>query len=65
MLTFYHYDIWGFYTHSWEYSMWGPVPKRATQTPPPELTGTQVAAWQGNHWVVLEEMPEFPEAAFA
>lgn len=37
------------------------IPSHSTPTAPPETTGAEVAAWNGDGWIVLPEYPPLPE----
>lgn len=42
-----------------------PIPRGGIDTPPPVLTGTEVAQWVGQRWVVLPERPTPPPVDIA
>ena len=49
--------IWaedGTYSHSEEVDLRGPLPRRSTPTPPPEVQGALIPQWAGSGWVLAE-----------
>lgn len=60
MLTYYAYDSQAIYINPVTFDPYGPIPPNSTPIAPPALTGTEVAQWQGNEWVVLAERPPEP-----
>lgn len=60
MLTYYAYDSQAIYTGPVMFDPYGPIPTNAAPIAPPETTGTEVAQWQGNGWVILAERPPEP-----
>ncbi|MGO3031239.1 DUF4376 domain-containing protein [Pseudomonas helleri] len=49
----YLWDESGIYLGSREVDEYGSMPERSTPTPPPKLTGSQVARWTGSGWEKL------------
>ena len=65
MITAYLLDDAGIYTSTQEIDPYGPIPK-CTLTPPPELSGDEVALWRDDTWQVLPRRPgPDPEATQA
>lgn len=62
MITLYLWDDLGVFASSADFDPMGPVPRNSTLAAPPELTGTQVARWDGAAWEVLAERPPAPPA---
>lgn len=63
-MTDYHLtDPQGIYTTTVQIDPMAPLPGSGTLTPPPETTGTQVAQWRGDAWLILPERPPLPEPA--
>ena len=72
MITVYLIDEQRIFSGSCEVDPLGSVPANARLTPPPELTGAQVAQWRDGEWVALAEgevawrdggwvvLPEYP-----
>ena len=58
MITLYLWDFRGMLAGSVEADEEGALPERSTPTPPPKLTGTQVARWTGSGWEKLAAAPE-------
>lgn len=57
-VEFYLYDTQGLFAGHERRSASAPVPPRSTLLAPPELTGDQVARWDGRAWQVLGGPPE-------
>jgi len=58
MITLYQWDERGLYLRSIGADETGALPERSTPTPPPKLTGTQVARWTVSGWEKLAAAPE-------
>lgn len=58
MTLIYLWDTSGLYSGLVEADPMGAMPERSTPTPPPKLTGTQVARWTGSGWEKLAAAPE-------
>ena len=56
-ITWYCYDNQGIFTASVDFNIYGPVPPQSTDMAPPTVTGSKVAQWQGDRWVVLNARP--------
>lgn len=65
MITVYFWDTQGIHSHSIEHDLNAALPGRCTLQAPPEVAGTEVAAWTGSGWTVLAERPEPPEPTAA
>lgn len=61
MIKVYIWSEQGLYYETREVDEHGQMPVRSTPTPPPELTGTEVAQWTGSQWLKLEQAPPMPE----
>lgn len=58
MPVLYQWDEDRYYSMKIETDEFGPVPPRTTSTPPPKLTGKQVARWTGEGWEKLAKAPD-------
>lgn len=61
MIDYHQTDSQGIYTTTVQIDPMAPLPGAGTLTPPPETTGTQVAQWRGDAWLILPERPPLPE----
>ena len=57
MITLYRWDEQRLLTGSVQVDEIGEIPLRSTQSPPPKLSGTEVARWTGQGWEKLAEAP--------
>lgn len=57
--TIYLLDDAGIFTGATDIDPYSALP-RCTLTPPPALSGTEVAQWRGDAWQVLPQRPEPP-----
>jgi len=58
MITLYRWNSDNLFFATVDVDETGPLPERSTPTPPPKLTGTQVARWTGSGWEKLAAAPE-------
>ncbi|MDN3561731.1 hypothetical protein [Vreelandella neptunia] len=63
MITLYLRDKMDVFTGTIEVDPKEAMPARSTPTPPPALSGEQVAQWSGAGWVVLDSYPYVPAPA--
>ncbi|MDQ1835068.1 hypothetical protein [Massilia scottii] len=57
MITLHIRDEYGIFLGSVTVDEMGPLPERSVAHPPPILTGTQVARWNGDGWDVMAARP--------
>lgn len=60
MITLYLWDELNIFSGTSETDPKAAMPARSTPTPPPTLSGEQVAQWSGAGWVVLDSYPDVP-----
>lgn len=61
MIDYYLIDAQGIYATGVQIDPMAPLPGAGTLTAPPETTGTQVAQWRGDAWLILPVRPPLPE----
>lgn len=61
MTTHYTIDGQGLLVASAEVADGAAIPLSAITVAPPETTGTEVAQWRGDAWLILPERPPLPE----
>ena len=57
-MIFYKWDSKNIFFEQVDVNEAGALPQRSTPTPPPKLTGSQVARWTGSAWEKLAAAPE-------
>ena len=61
LIDYYQTDRQDIYTQTVQIDPMAPLPGAGTLTAPPETTGTEVAQWRGDAWLILPERPPLPE----
>ena len=61
MIDYHQTDPQGIYTQTVQIDPMAPLPGAGTLTAPPATTGTEVAQWRGDAWLILPERPPLPE----